>query len=348
MTFDEIMKQITSGLTGDSKKDFAYLEEQSERYKNHELSREILRACGRLMVKCVPPEERAKLIQTFSNDVSAINSILEEAHYLQVIRDYEKAISIMEPVVEKWDKMLEEEGMFTDDSQSEYHCFQEPIEEYLYAFYMKSEKDLRRPDDYPFANLYTQYGSLLIDMKRIDEAQNALKKALRWNPTSLKILAEYAETFKMKGDMESFFKISIDGFKVAYTSMDLARCYRNIGFYFVEKKLWKEAIGCYIMSMQFDRESKNAQSELYYINDVTNGEVEETTMEEFEEIAEKYGFPVGPYEDVIGLAYAYGKHFYEEKMNAPAIYFFGIVYDLLKDEDILKMLESMPEYNGQK
>ena len=35
--FDDIMHEITSGLTGDAKTDLAYLKEQCEAYKDHEM-----------------------------------------------------------------------------------------------------------------------------------------------------------------------------------------------------------------------------------------------------------------------------------------------------------------------
>ena len=35
MTFDEIMMEITSGLTGDREHDLPYLQEQCEKYKEH-------------------------------------------------------------------------------------------------------------------------------------------------------------------------------------------------------------------------------------------------------------------------------------------------------------------------
>ena len=41
MTFDEIMMEITSGLTGDGEHDLPYLQEQCEKYKEHDLSQEM-------------------------------------------------------------------------------------------------------------------------------------------------------------------------------------------------------------------------------------------------------------------------------------------------------------------
>lgn len=47
--FDSIMREITSGLTGDPNKDIPYLDEKCKEYKDHEYGKEIVRACGRLM-----------------------------------------------------------------------------------------------------------------------------------------------------------------------------------------------------------------------------------------------------------------------------------------------------------
>jgi len=52
-TSDEIMHEITSGLTKVPEKDRAYLVERMEVYKKHKYSTEILRACGRLLADTV-------------------------------------------------------------------------------------------------------------------------------------------------------------------------------------------------------------------------------------------------------------------------------------------------------
>ena len=61
MTYDEIMRKITAGLTGDEEHDRAYLKEQMEKYKEHELSTEIIRACGRLFYDLVPENKKEEL-----------------------------------------------------------------------------------------------------------------------------------------------------------------------------------------------------------------------------------------------------------------------------------------------
>ena len=110
----------------------------------------------------------------------------------------------------------------------------------------------------------------------------------------------------------------------------------------MEKKQYSEAIAAYLLSTRFERESKQVQSELYYINQVAGG-VKEPSYEEVKQYSEKYGFPMGADNDILGLSYTYGKHFMEEGQNEAARYFISILYELTQDDEIKKMLDSIPE-----
>lgn len=340
MDFDLIMEEITHGLTGNSSEDLVYLKEQMEKYKDHEMGKEIVRACGRLMYTLLPDETKNELSKIMEKEDLRFDATLDEVRFNVYKKDFPKAINIMEALVKKVDNLYEA-GMFREDAVSEYYCFNEFFEELLFRENHKSQKAIRRAD-IPFASIYFEYGSLLFEMKRYKDAQVVLEKAMRWNPCDSKIAFEHAETYKVLGDLDSFFELTKDIFKIAFSPENVARCYRNMGFFFVEKELWSEAKACFIMSLQFERESKNAQSELYYIDHVTNGVVAQPTMDQLREYSAKYGFPVGADNDVLGLAYAYGKHFFEKKQYDGAKYFWTILYRLTDDEEIKRMLEVFP------
>ena len=195
----------------------------------------------------------------------------------------------------------------------------------------------------PLADIYLLYGSLLVDLKRIKEAQEAFKTALHWNPVSFMITSEYIETYKVLGDYDAFIKLTIDAFKIAFHPQDIARCYRNLGFYFVEKELYSEATATYLMSLQYEKDSKQAQSELYYINKKTDGTIKPPSMDDLTQYSEKYGFPMGADQDILSLSYSYGQHFYKEKAFDAAKYFLGITYGLTDDPEIKKMIDDIPQ-----
>lgn len=338
MGYDEIMREITAGLTGDEEADQVYLREQMEKYKDHELSQEIIRACGRLFYDLIPEDKKKEIGQVIENDMSGIHAVLDEVRFNVYKKDFKKALELMETLVAK----AERNPMYQNDSVTEYFSFETAFEFFMYVQSNESDKEVKWIQ-YPYAAIYLQYGSLLIDLKRYEEANQMLKKAVRWNPMSAKILFEYAETFKVMGDNEKFFALSKKAYEIAYTRADIARVYRNLGYYFVEEEKYQAAIGCYLLSLKYDNESKNAQSELYYIHQKTDGRVKEPTLEELEVIAEAEGIPMGLNEDVLGIAVAYGKHFLENNELDGARAMFEIAYELTQDEMFEKILEDIPE-----
>jgi hypothetical protein len=81
MTYDEIMRKITQGLTGDASADMKYLKEQMESYKDHEMSQEILRACGRLMYDLIPEDKKEELGKVIGNELKGVEATLDEIRY---------------------------------------------------------------------------------------------------------------------------------------------------------------------------------------------------------------------------------------------------------------------------
>ena len=107
--------------------------------------------------------------------------------------------------------------------------------------------------------------------------------------------------------------------------------------------MWSEAIACNLLSLEYDKEAKAAQSELYYINNATNGEIPEPSIEQAEEYSKKYGFPMGPDRDILGLSCAYGKHLLEENEPNAASYFLSITYGLTGEPDIKEVIEKLSQ-----
>lgn len=341
MNYDEIMQEITAGLSGDPKKDFPYLKKQCDKYKDSEYGTEIVRACGRLMANLLSDEQKAELSKAMENHDLGIEATLEEVRFNQYQKNFDKALSLLEPLVHKVEEM-NENGMFAEDKVSEYCCFDNLMEEILYSYYTKPEKDLRH-SDINYATIYTQYGSLLIDLERWDDAQMALEKARKWNPASAYIIFELCETYKHKNQLQLYFDTVKEAFKFAYEPKTVARCYRNLGWYFVEKELYDEAITVYVMSLQFEK-SDFVSSEMFYISQKTGKQVSQPTLEDIKKVAEKYGFPVGAHEDVVcGGAYQMERQALASGNKDMALFFLGIVYSLTEADEVGKLIEQIKE-----
>lgn len=67
--FDRIMKEITSGLTGDAMKDIEYLMGQVEKYQDHEYNMEIMRACNRIIYDLMPEDVKSEFSDALNKDL---------------------------------------------------------------------------------------------------------------------------------------------------------------------------------------------------------------------------------------------------------------------------------------
>ncbi len=343
MSFESIIEEIKAGLTGEREQDLPYLKEHMDRYKDHELAREILRECGRIMYELLPDETKAKVDEAMEKDFDWEDKLEKVGFYLYR-KEFQKALETIEPLAEKLDR-LSEGGMFENDSVNEYYCFDELFQEVLQRELSGSEKAFRRAS-LPFAKVYTWYGIVLMDLRRYEDAGRVLEKAIRWNPTDSNILFEYAESFKARGDIEQFFKLSKDAFQVAFRPASVARCFRNMGYYFTEMKQWDLAVACIVLSMQYVQGDKNAQSELYYIEHAAGRKINMPEFDEFRAYADQYGFPTGASETVLHIAANAGAYFLNEGNNDMAKYFLTIYYDLTEDEQVKEILEKLQE-NGK-
>lgn len=339
-SFDEIMQEITAGLTGNPKEDFSYLKSKCQEYKDHDMAKEIMRACGRLMYDLLPEDKKKAIANAADNDSLGIESVLEEIRFNYFKKNYDKALQMMEDLVAKVEGM----HMYEDDQVSEYREFNELFEEVLYVQKNNPTKTIRRPQHMPYTEIYELYGSLLVELHRPEDARRALEKGLCWNPMHFGITTEYLETYKMEGDMDHYLEGTLNAFKIAIHAPQLARCLRNLGYYFVEKKLYPEAVAVYTLSCEYEK-SQTVSSELYYISQVA-GNIETPSIKDLEGYADKYDFPIGADKDVIGWSYAYGMHCAEKGQHEEARYFLEILYELTNDEEVRKIIDAIPASDG--
>ena len=331
--FYQIMSDIHAGLTGDPKEDLAYLTSAAQEYKDHPLQTEILRAIGRMIAELVPDAEIQKALD---KDLKSYDSLLEEVRFNMYQNRYDKALQIIEPVILK----VNQSKPFQDDSVSEYHDFSSLLEEILYRSLFNPHKDLRQTP-LPLSELYGLYGMILIELQRLQEAEDALHESLHWNPFNALFRFEYIEIFKMKKEYDIFRKLTCESFQYLYERRFLARAYRNLGYYFIENNMFSEASALYQYSLLFEQ-SKNAQSELFYIYQEHHPE-KELSMEELEELSVDFGFPLQPDESVVKAILVLGHELYKDNRYSGAREVLTIAYELTELKEIQDFIDKIPE-----
>lgn len=119
------------------------------------------------------------------------------------------------------------------------------------------------------SNAYTAIGAICFELKDFSEAKKQLNKAIEWNPYNISAKMELGEVYKIQRDMDNFFDVTLDTYKNIYNEIDLARFYRNLGYYFTEKKNWALAKATYLYSLDFEN-NMGVNNELNYIKNESN------------------------------------------------------------------------------
>ena len=93
--YEDIMREITSGLTGESTTDKAYLMNKAEEYKTHQLAQEVMRGIGRLMYEVMPPEYREGWEKLLENEQQGVDAVIEEAKFQAYQKKFDKSLKIL-------------------------------------------------------------------------------------------------------------------------------------------------------------------------------------------------------------------------------------------------------------
>ncbi len=327
-----IINEIKANLGGNKDLDRKYLSSQIDKYKDHPYNKEILKEISRLMWDCLSEEEKIEFIEISQNE-NPIMDILNDISYDIEQGEYKLALN-------KLDKFMETfQPPFEDDRVNEYHFFTNPLEEILFNTYIGAEKEVRFiPDNQPLLDLYYIYGFLLLETQKTDEAEEYLKKAIKINPVSSRIILELCEIYKLHTyTYNKYYMYTSNALQYAYYPHDIARCYRNLGTYYIQESQMETALALFTYSMEFDL-SPLAYREINYIkskNDI------ELTLEESIEIIKKKNIQIGPNPLILETLENLAKEYEENILLNQSIYFYKLLYNLTNDEKILEKINEL-------
>lgn len=238
--------------------------------------------------------------------------------------------------INKMNKVNEEEISV----QKEYHSFLNPLEEILFYQYIGLEKELAYiPFNEPLFDLYYIYGTLLLENDDFAKAEEYLLKALRINPVSSKTILSLADIYKSKTrTYNRFFLYNVDALKFAYKNEDIARAYRNFGFFYVEENQLDIAAVFYDFSLNFDF-NRQAFRELEYLK--FRGINTEIDRKEAEIVIDSKKIQVGVNPFILDTLRIICVDLEIRKYYRGALYFYRILYDLTKDNNILGKINSI-------
>lgn len=331
--YEEIIKEIKSNLGENKDLNRQYLSDQIEVYKDHPYNKEIIKEISRLMWDCLSDDEKQEFIE-ISEKENPIMDILNEIYFDIENGNYEIPL-------EKLDKFMETfPPMFEDDKVSEYHYFTNPLEEITFRKYVPPKKQLRYiPDNQPLLDLYYVYGFLLLETKQYEKAEEYLKKAMKINPVSSRIILELTEIYKVHTyTFNEYVLLTSDALKYAYYPQDIARCYRNLADYYIEENQFKTAMALLIYSMEYEA-SPLAYAEIKSIQSKNDGL--ELSLKECAEIIEGKNIQLGPNPFILQTLDELIGEYENNKLYNQLLYFLELKFDLTNDEKTLSQIHEI-------
>lgn len=291
---NSILDSIFSKLTGDRKIDVPYLDEKLEEYQNHPLSKEIFRELGRKNYELLHKEQKESFDDAYKKDIDNIYKKLSEIEKLifSENKDYKKAEEMLLDLTNT-------NGAFDDDELVEYHNFSDVIDFALYTRIYKPQKNIKWLD-IPFFTAYSYLSYLYNEQGRYEEGLKAIENTIKWNPMVMSPLFEKCEIYKMKKDLEGFYKETISLYDKIYRASDLAHFYRNLGYYYIELNKLDIAYALYTASLKFEK-NNTAYGEMTYINQQLNRKNYDMSAEEGLKLMKEVNINFGPKQENLNM-----------------------------------------------
>ena len=330
--YQKIIEDIKRNLSENKNLNRKYLISQIEIYKTHEYSTEIIKEISRMIWECLTPEEQDEFIRIVEEE-NPIKEILIEAEFYIQNNDYETALEKLDTFLKTHPKLYE------NDKINEYHSFSNPLEKLIFNEYICCKKELRFiPEDHPLEDLYYAYGFLLRDASRLEEAEIALKEALRLNPVSTKIILELCDIYKMRTQtFNKFYFYTMDALKYAYSGYELARIYNNLGFYYFEENDIELSISCYKHSLKYENNPHVRQK----LNQLENKYKIVLDKEEYTKLMEIKNIKLEPDPFIIENLEQLAIKYENDKLLNQSLFFYKLLYSVKKEIRIFEKIKQL-------
>lgn len=330
--YEDIINEIKSNLGSNKDLNKEYLSAQIEVYKDHPYNKEIIKEISRLMWDCLSESEKEEFAEISGKETQIID-ILNDIYYDIEDGNYETPLDKLNKFMETFP------GMFEDDKVNEYHFFTNPLEEMIFRKYIGLKKELRYiPDNQPLLDLYYVYGFLLLESQKYDKAEEYLKKALKINPVSARIILELTEIYKVHTyTLNEYFIRTCDALQYAYYPQDIARCYRNLGHYYIEENQMKTALALFIYSMEYEP-SPLAYTEIKYIQSKNDLNL---NLNECIEIIEDKNIQLGVNPFILKCFDELISEYEENRLYNELIYFLELKFDITNDAKIIEKINDI-------
>lgn len=197
----------------------------------------------------------AERLEEISKEVDTIIDLL----YVGDIEGAEEIVNKYESIVLLQDYIIE-----SDIDNNIYFSSNDIIEKvYFDMIYLKENKQSKEML-FPVRKYLYNSAMYYIYIENYDEALVTLLKVLKYNPIDIEVYMEIAYIYTKLNRISEGFDLIKEKAIFAYKPQDFARCYRQLGYYYIEWNKYEEAMACYIYS-NYIYSNVNAVKQVEYI-----------------------------------------------------------------------------------
>lgn len=325
MSYDNIIAEIKSNLTGNKDNDKDYIINQFKVFNSKEIHLEL----GRLLWDLMSDEEQKEYKKAVIQDIPVDEFIKSVYSYLNY-GDFETALKELE------DYMEIIPFKFRENPQFDYFYFNNPLEEELFRKYFKTPKELKViPFGEEYPRVFYLYGVVLMNLSEFDRAESALKKALSYNPVSGEILSTLSALYDGNYDLNNLKKTAVEILKFSYDPREIAKAYRDLGYCYYENKKCNISKALYEQSLNYENHPR-AQIELQLINSYLH--IDETDIKK---VLNDENIPANINDDILEISMFLALDFEKKNLLNQSLYFYGVLYNLTHYEEVLTKINDL-------
>lgn len=214
-----------------------------------------------------------------------LNARLEDARKAFIEKRYEEAKSIIQSFL---DEAL---VLNKEDETRRYFSFRNLTDFYYATQKIKINKNIVWTS-LDFSLAYNILSYIANEEKEYSKAREYCDKAIYYNPIATIFYAEKAETYKFERDFENLYRVTSESYEYIFYHNELARYYRNLGFYYTEMKKYDVSFALYLVSLHYEL-NNNAYHEIGYIRNQLNNPNYTMPIEKALEILRQNNIPLG-------------------------------------------------------
>lgn len=219
-------------------------------------------------------------------EIIKINKLIDEAS--KCVFSKESNLSkAKELLLEFFDKTKD----LYQNNEEEYYSFSNLLEFILYTSKYKSDKKIVWVS-IEYSRAYNLYAYICNEEKNYELAISMIDKAIKYNPLDVNGYFEKAETYKLQKKWEEMKDVSLEALENIFDAISLARLYRNLGHYYIEKNRLDVAFTLYSYSTIFDK-NEMAYHEMKYIKHLLKKENYSVSKEEVKNILQNINLTLG-------------------------------------------------------